>query len=84
MVIPEGYKILNPETIKMSTEFKDESGTVTTAFYSDYKIESNKLTVNISEFYSQLHFSVSEYEPFRKVINSSADFNKVNLVMGKL
>jgi len=82
--IPEGYKILNPETIKIQTDLKDENGKVTTAFYSDYKIESNKLTVNISEFYSQLHFPVADYEAFRKVINASADFNKVTLLLGKM
>ena len=83
ITIPEGYTVANPEVIKMKTEFKDETGTVTTAFTSDYKLEGNVLTVNITEFYSQLHFAVSDYEAFRKVINAAADFNKVSIVLAK-
>jgi len=83
VTIPDGYKILNPETINIHAEYKNADGNVTAGFSSDYKIEGNKLTVNISEFYAQLHLPVGDYEPFRKVINASADFNKVNLLMGK-
>lgn len=81
--IPDGYTVVNPEVIKMKTEIKEESGTVTTGFASDYKLEGNQLIVNITEFYSQLHFPVSDYEPFRKVINASADFNKVSIILTK-
>ena len=81
--IPEGYKVLNPETINIHADYKDENGNVTTAFYSDYKIDGNKLIVNISEFYAQLHFPTSAFEQFRKVINASADFNKVTLLLAK-
>jgi len=83
VTIPDGYKILNPETINIHAEFKDADGKVTSGFSSDYKLEGNKLTVNIVEFYSQLHMQVSDYEAFRKVINASADFNKVNLLLAK-
>jgi hypothetical protein len=82
--IPAGYQVSNPEAIKIQAECKDETGKVTTAFYSDYKIEGNKMTVNITEFYGTLHFPVSSYEPFRKVINASADFNKITLVLSKI
>ena len=82
--IPDGYKILNADNIKIHTDYKDENGKATCAFYSDYKIEGNKLTVTIDEFYAQLHYPVSGYEPFRKVINASADFNKVTLLLDKV
>ena len=82
--IPEGYTVLNPEAINMKAEFKNEQGLVTTAFTSDYKIDGKKLTVNISEFYGQLHFPITDFETFRKVINASADFNKVTLLLGKM
>jgi hypothetical protein len=82
--IPAGYKIVNPESIKMHVDDKEANGgTPTMGFYSDYKIEGNVLTVTINEWYSQLHFPLSYYETFRKVINASADFNKVVLVMVK-
>ena len=81
--IPPGYKVLNPDAIKINTEFKDENGKIAAAFYSDYKLEGNKLVVTISEYYNQTHVPVSGYEPFRKVINASADFNKVTLLLSK-
>ena len=83
VIIPDGYKILNPETINIRADYKNADGQVTTGFYSDYKIEGNKLIVNITEFYGQLHLPMSDYETFRKIINASADFNKVNLLMAK-
>jgi len=82
--IPEGYKIINPDATKIQADYKDEAGKATIGFYSDYKIEGNKLIVNISEFYSQIHFPLSNYEAFRKVVNASADFNKVKLLIGKM
>lgn len=81
VVIPDGYKVLNPETININAEFKNAEGVATTAFHSSYTIEGNKLVVTIMEFYAQLHYEVKDYEPYRKVINASADFNKVNLLL---
>lgn len=81
--IPDGYKVLNPEATKLNVEHKDDKGKATCAFISDYKLEDNKLTVNITEYYEQLHYPASEYEPFRKVINAAADFNKVTLLLSK-
>ena len=63
---------------------KDAGGEVTAAFTSDYKIDGDKLTVNINEVYNRMHFPISDYENFRKVINASADFNKVTLLMQKM
>lgn len=82
--IPEGYKILNPENIVLNAAMTDADGKETTAFHSSYTLDGNKLTVTITEFYSVLHYPASEVEPYRKVINASADFNKVNLVIAKL
>ncbi len=83
VTIPDGYKILNPEATKMHVDFKNELGTATCGFDSDYKINGNQMTVTISEFYNQLHYSADAYEPFRKVINAAADFNKVSLMLGQ-
>lgn len=81
--IPNGYTILNPETLTMKSECKDEKGEVGASFVSSYKIEGNKLVVNIVEFYSQLHYRISDFENFRKVINAAADFNKITLLLAK-
>ncbi|PQJ12668.1 hypothetical protein CJD36_002680 [Flavipsychrobacter stenotrophus] len=81
VVIPAGYKVLNPETININADFKNSEGVATAGFHSSYAIDGNKLTVTITEFYSQLHYEVTDYEAYRKVINASADFNKVNLLL---
>lgn len=81
VVLPDGYKVLNPETININAELKDTDGMPAAAFHSSYKMDGNRLVISIVEFYSRTHFSVSEYEPYRKVINASADFNKVNLLL---
>jgi len=81
--IPDGYKILNPESIVINAAIKDADGKETVGFHSFYTIEGSKLTVTITEFYHIVHFPASEVESFRKVINASADFNKVNLILAK-
>ncbi len=83
MTIPDGYKISNPEAIKMMVEHKNTSGEQTMAFISDYKIEGKKLHVTVKEFYSIVNYPVSDIEIFKKVINAAADFNKVVLVLEK-
>jgi hypothetical protein len=52
-------------------------------FHSYYKTDDNKITVFIDEDYRQISYPVSMYEDFRKVINASADFNKIVLFMEK-
>ena len=42
------------------------------------------MIISIDEFYRQVNYPVSEIEPFRKVINAAADFNKTVLVMEKI
>lgn len=81
--IPAGYKVLNPDAIRIHQDDKNANGSATMGFDSDYKIDGDKLYVNIKEYYSGLSYPVSYYETFRKVINASADFNKVVLVMVK-
>lgn len=83
VVIPEGYKVLNPETINMSQELKEADGRVSAAFISSYKLVGNKLMITINEYYAQTHYEISQYETYRKVINAAADFNKVNLLLAK-
>lgn len=82
--IPDGYKISNPEGINLDVAHKDEKGSVTMAFKSEYKITGQKLVILCSEFYNQLSYPVKDFEEFRKVINAAADFNKITLVLEKI
>ncbi len=86
--IPKGYKVMNPEAIKMKSDFVDKKMRPVIGFSSDYTLKTDKkngdkLVVTITEFYSQIHFPTADYERYREVVNSAADFNKVSLVLAK-
>lgn len=77
--IPEGYKISNPESTKIDQQVDaDDIG-----FHSNYTMDGNKMTIKIHEYYGQTSMPVTEIDNFKKVINASADFNKVTLVLEK-
>jgi hypothetical protein len=77
--IPEGYKISNPESVKIDQQVDaDEIG-----FHSSYTMDGNKMTIKIHEYYGKTSMPVAEIDNFKKVINASADFNKVTLVLEK-
>ena len=81
--IPKGYSIKNAKDLKFDVAYLD--GDVEKfVFRSDYAIDNNILRIKIEEFYKDIYAPVSRYEDFRKVINASADFNKVTLVLEKL
>ncbi len=46
-------------------------------------MEGNLLTITIDEFYKEVLQPIDIYEPFQKVINAAADFNKVTLLLEK-
>lgn len=84
ITIPQGYKVVNPDALRIQVTDKNKEGKSTMGFISDYKISGDLLTVDINEFYGQLTYPISEYGIFRKVINAAADFNKVVLVLQKI
>lgn len=86
--IPKGYKVLNLEDIRMSADYLNGELDQVIGFSSDYKLikdtkNGDKLVITVSESYSQLHFPVFEFERYRKVCNTAADFNNLTLVLGK-
>lgn len=52
-------------------------------FISTYALAGNEAKINVQEYYKDLAYPVSGFEEFKKVINTSPDFNKVILVPGK-
>ena len=84
VTLPSGYRVLNPQALKTKLDFYDAENKKIPAcsFVSNYTLKGNKLTVTISEIYSQIHYHLADYATFRKVINAAADFNKVALVLG--
>lgn len=82
LVLPDGYQVKNLNDIKFNVVSKT-NGTETMGFISTYTVNEKEVKINVHEFYKQLSYPVSEFEEFKKVINASADFNKVVLILEK-
>jgi hypothetical protein len=80
--IPEGYQLKNPDDLKFNVLYQ-EGDQIPFLFQSEYAIENNVLVVTLKEYYKQIYAPLSRYEDYRKVINASADFNKVTLILEK-
>jgi hypothetical protein len=81
-IIPEGYRVKNPDELTIHDDHT-ENGNVTVGFSSEYKIEGNVLKIHVMEQYRRVSYPLSDYETFKKVINASADFNKIVLILEK-
>jgi hypothetical protein len=81
--IPAGYRIRNAKDLVFDTEYKD-NGEATMGFVSSMKVNGNMLEVNVHEQYRNTYYPVQQYDPFVKIINTAADFNKVVLVLEKI
>ncbi|MBX2904643.1 MAG: DUF3857 domain-containing protein [Taibaiella sp.] len=84
--IPRGYKIANPEVLRMSADYLNGELEKVINFSSDYKLirdakNGDRLVITVRESYSQLHFPLIEYQRYRKVFDAAADFNNLALVM---
>lgn len=77
--IPEGYQIKNLNDINFSQNDEDK----TMGFNSSYTLNGNQLVINIHEYYKVVSYPLSKFEEYRKIVNASADFNKVTLVLEK-
>ena len=53
-------------------------------FVSEMKITGNLLEVHVYEQYRNTYYPIEQYDPFMKIINAAADFNKVVLVLEKI
>jgi len=80
--IPDGYEIKNLSDINMNVT-DNFNGRQTMGFISSYTISGKDLKIKIHEFYKLTDYPITMLEQFRKVINASADFNKVTLILGK-
>jgi hypothetical protein len=78
--IPDGYKVKNPDDLKISKVYQDNNE-VAMGFESTYTQEGNVIKVHVVEQYRKIQYPLAWYEDFKKIINASADFNKVTLVL---
>jgi len=84
--IPKGYRVKNLEAIKKDAEYVNRQLQPVISFHSSYVLKTDrkngdKLIVNVIEYYPRIHFENTEYEKFRNVVNTAADFNKVVLLL---
>lgn len=78
--IPEGYTVKNPEILSISVT-PDTKKTV--GFTSSYKIDGNKILIDVKEWYDTHFFAVADYTMYESTMNAAADFNKLVLVLEK-
>ncbi len=81
--IPDGYSISNLDELNIDEE-KTQDGQVLFKFLSTYKKEGSKVTVTVDEYYTIMEIAPELYEAYRTIINSAADFNKIQLIMEKV
>lgn len=80
--VPEGYRVTNLDAINMN--FSDGQETdMSMNFHSYYVQTGNTVKVIVEESYRETRYPVTVYDDFRRVINASADFNKVAVYFEK-
>ncbi|MCO4294499.1 hypothetical protein NF867_16675 [Solitalea sp. MAHUQ-68] len=79
--IPKGYTIKGLDALKFNILYKNEDKTM--GFVSGYTLENNVLKIDINEYYTNIFYPKSAYADFAKIINASADFNKISIVLEK-
>jgi len=78
--IPKGYKIANLDDININNVYLKDNKELL-SFKSFYKINDNVLKITADEHYRINIIETSEYNAYRTVINSAADFNKLTLIL---
>lgn len=78
--LPDNFKIANPDDINIQYAY-DVEGSNTLNFHSFYELDGNVLTITANEHYRINRIPKEDYEKYRTVINSAADFNKIVLVL---
>jgi hypothetical protein len=81
--VPDGYKVTNLDVLNIDV-FHEDKGERTMQFKSKYEVKGNEVVVTINEDYRRVIYEKELYEPFRKVINASADFNKIVVYFEKI
>jgi len=81
--LPPNYSISNIGDLNMSFELKNDKGEKAAVFNSSYVLNGNKLTVTIEEWFEDIILPADKYKEFRDVINASASFYKLELLLTK-
>ncbi len=80
--IPEGYTIENSKDLLFDVSHK-VNNEIDMGFVTRYSQKGNEIEIIIEETYLHTKYPIEQFPIFQKVINASADFNKVVLVLSK-
>jgi hypothetical protein len=78
--IPAGYTVKNIADLEVRESYVKD-GQEVLLFESKYELDGNTITIVIHEYYDQINYELSEFENYRIVVNSAADFEKIVLVL---
>lgn len=81
--VPAGYTVRNLNDLNFDVKAGSAAGKPLFDFHSSYVQQGQTVIVTIDENYRQLSWPKAEFEAFRSVVNASANFNKVVLVLDK-
>lgn len=81
--IPEGYSVSKLEGLNIHEYYDNDDGKRIMEFKSVYERNGDEVTVHISEYYTEIYYSLDLYKDYQRVINAAADFNKVVVVFEK-
>lgn len=81
--LPAGYRVRNLPDLNIAAHAGGDAESPVYHFRSQYTQAGNKVTVTITEAYTQIRWPKKDFEAYRNVINAAANFNKVVLVLEK-
>ncbi|NRD23452.1 DUF3857 domain-containing protein [Winogradskyella litoriviva] len=81
--IPEGYEVKGLDDTKINRNVIINNDTAC-KFVSDYSIENNIITINVTEGYYKLNMDLKHYEDYKSVVNAAYDFSKKSILFKKL
>lgn len=81
--VPDGYSVSKLEGLNIHEYYDNDDGERIMEFKSTYEKNGDEVTVHITEFYTEIYYSLDIYKEYQRVINAAADFNKVVVIFEK-
>ena len=81
--VPAGYTVRNLQDLNVDVKAGADAAKPDFDFHSSYTQQGQTVTVTVAENYRQVRWPKADFEAFRAVVNASANWNKVVLVLDK-
>lgn len=83
LLLPDGYELINADEFNYKEVVLD-GDVIVGEFSVKTSIDGQKITVTNLEYYNRIHYPLSLYQDYARVINAAADFNKrVGIIKAK-